>query len=90
MRFISLVLGSPMNSFMNSGSVQPDGLDGVRGEEAILDVEERSVGGLGRSAGDEAEVAGFLGVAGEDHAPADSRPRSSRRRARRGRSGPGW
>ena len=59
-----------MYSFMNSGSGSRARLDGVRGEEAVLDVEERRLGGLGGAAGDEAEVAGFLGVAGEDHAPA--------------------
>ena len=49
---------------------QPDRLDGVRGEEAVLHVEEGRLRRLGGAAADQAEVAGLLGVAGEDHAPA--------------------
>ena len=71
-RFISLSSGLPMYSFMNSGSGSRTRLDRVRGEEAVLHVEERRLAGLGGAAGDEAEVAGFLGVAGEQHAPAAS------------------
>ena len=69
-RLSSFSFGSPMNSFMNSGSGRRTRLDGMGGEEAVLNVEERGRRGLGGAAADEAEIAGLLGVAGEDHAPA--------------------
>ena len=70
-RLTSFSFGSPMYSFMKAVSGRQGRLDGVRGEEAVLDAEERRLRGLGGAAADEAEVAGLLGVAGEDHAPAD-------------------
>ena len=56
---------------MNSGLGQAHGFDGVRREEAVLNVEEGRLARLGGAAADEAEIAGLLGVAAEDHAPAD-------------------
>ena len=49
---------------------ETDRLDGVRRQEAVLDVQEGGVGVFGGSAGDQAEVARFLGIAGEEDAPA--------------------
>ena len=60
-----------MYSFMNSSFGQADRLDGVRRQEAVLHAEERRLAGLGGAASDQAEIAGFLGIAGEQHAPAD-------------------
>ena len=45
-------------------------LDGVGGEEAVLNVEEGSLGFLGHAAADEGEISGLLGVAGVEHTPA--------------------
>jgi hypothetical protein len=41
----------------------------VRGKEAVLNVEEGGLRLFGDAAGDEAEVPGFLRVAGQQHAP---------------------
>ena len=49
---------------------QPHRLDRMRSEEAVLNVEEWRLRRLGHAAGNEAEVTGFLGVAGEEHSPA--------------------
>ena len=65
-----LLLGVADELLHELGLGQPHGLDGVGGEEAVLDVEDGRGRCLGDAASDEAEVAGFLGVAGEDHAPA--------------------
>ena len=69
---------------------EPHVLQGVRREEPVLDDEERRLGRLGDPPRDRGQVGGLLRVAGEQDPPAGVRHAPSRRRGRRGCSGPGW